>query len=181
MQTHRVLHEPGDTFKSVYFCNSGLLSILSVFLDGKSVEVALVGKEGFIGLPLVAGSAFRIDGEALMKILPQCPGLQRGLQRFAQMVTMQTRQLSACNRLHEVNEGLARWLLMSDDRIGTKGVRLNQELLAQTLGTRRSSVTVAHCQKRTPFSWPGSTILDVTTMCQHCSKDFVVVDNEPRK
>src|SRR5258708_362876 len=75
LKTHHVLHEPGDTLKSAYFCNTGLISILSVFPDGKSVEVGLVGKEGFIGLPLVAGfrtaptqaiaqleaSAFRID------------------------------------------------------------------------------------------------------------------------
>ncbi len=55
LKTHQVLHEPGDTLKSAYFPNRGLVSILSVFPDGKSVEVGLVGKEGFIGLPLVAG------------------------------------------------------------------------------------------------------------------------------
>src|ERR1700683_1382627 len=55
LKTHHVLHEPGDTLKSVYFCNTGLVSILSVFPDGKSVEVGLVGKEGFVGLPLVVG------------------------------------------------------------------------------------------------------------------------------
>src|SRR5271165_1700082 len=58
LKTHHVLHEPGDTLKSAYFCNTGLVSILSVFPDGKSVEVGLVGKEGFVGVPLVAG--FRI-------------------------------------------------------------------------------------------------------------------------
>lgn len=55
LKVHQVLHEPGDSLKSAYFCNTGLISILSVFEDGKSVEVGLVGKEGFIGLPLVAG------------------------------------------------------------------------------------------------------------------------------
>lgn len=55
LQVHHVLHEPGSTLKSAYFCNSGLISILSVFPDGKSVEVGMVGKEGFIGVPLVAG------------------------------------------------------------------------------------------------------------------------------
>src|SRR5579863_10015545 len=52
LTTHHVLHEPGDTLKSAYFCNSGLISILSVFPHGKSIEVGLVGKEGFIGIPL---------------------------------------------------------------------------------------------------------------------------------
>ena len=157
LKTHHVLHEPGDTLKSAYFPNSGLVSILSVFPDGKSVEVGLVGKEGFIGLPLVVGfrtaptrataqiegSVFRVDGEALRGVLRQCPKLERRLQQFAQIMAMQTTQIAACNRLHEVNERLARWLLMSADRIGSNSAPLTHELLAQMLGTRRSSVTVA--------------------------------------
>src|SRR5712675_3068555 len=103
LMTHHVLHEPGDTLKSAYFCDSGLVSILSVFPDGKSVEVGLVGKEGFIGVPLVAGfhtsptraiaqiegSAFRIDAETLTGMLPQCPYLERQLQQFSQIMAMQ--------------------------------------------------------------------------------------------
>jgi CRP-like cAMP-binding protein len=157
LKTHHVLHEPGDTLKSAYFCNSGLISILSVFPDGKSVEVGLVGKEGFVGLPLVAGfrtaptravaqiegTAFRVDADTLMIILRQCPNLERQLQQFSQIAAMQITQIAACNRLHEVNERLARWLLMSADRVGSKVLALTQELLAQMLGTRRASVTVA--------------------------------------
>ena len=157
LKTHHVLHEPGDTLKSAYFCNTGLVSILSVFTDGKSVEVGLVGKEGFVGLPLVAGfrtaptravaqiaaTAFRVDGEALMVILRECPNLERKLQQFSQIMAMQVTQIAACNRLHEVDERLARWLLMSADRIGSNSVPLTQEFLAQMLGTRRASVTVA--------------------------------------
>jgi CRP-like cAMP-binding protein len=157
LKTHHVLHEPGDTLRSAWFCNSGLVSILSVFPDGKSVEVGLVGKEGFVGLPLIVGfrsastraiaqiegSAFRVDGEALVGMLGKCPGLERQLQQFSQVAAMQVTQIAACNRLHEVNERLARWLLMSADRIGSNSVPLTQEFLAQMLGTRRSSVTVA--------------------------------------
>jgi DNA-binding MarR family transcriptional regulator len=65
------------------------------------------------------------------------------LQQFSQVLAMQVTQIAACNRLHEVNERLARWLLMSADRIGSNSVPLTQELIAQMLGTRRSSVTVA--------------------------------------
>jgi CRP-like cAMP-binding protein len=157
LKTHHVLHEPGDTLKSAYFPNEGLVSILSVFPDGKSVEVGLVGKEGFIGLPLVAGfrtaptraivqiegSVFRVDGEILTDFFQQSPKLERRLHQFAQIMAMQVTQIAACNRLHEVNERLARWLLMSADRIGSNSVPLTQELIAQMLGTRRSSVTVA--------------------------------------
>jgi len=157
LKTHHVLREPGDTLKSAYFPNAGLVSILTVFPDGKSVEVGLVGKEGFIGFPLVAGfrtaptraiaqiagSAFRVDGETLRGVLRQCSKLEQRLQRFSQVMTMQAMQIAACNRLHEVNRRLARWLLMSSDRIGSNSMPLTQEFLAQTLGTRRSSVTVA--------------------------------------
>jgi CRP-like cAMP-binding protein len=135
LKTHHVLHEPGDSLKSAYFCNTGLISILIVLPDGKSVEVGLVGKKGFIGLPLVAGfrtaptravtqvegSAFRVDGETLTTILLQAPKLERRLQQFAQILGMQGTPIAACNRLHEVNERLARWLLMSADRIGSRG------------------------------------------------------------
>jgi CRP-like cAMP-binding protein len=157
LKTHHVLHEPGDSLKSGYFCNTGLISILSVFPDGKSVEVGLVGKEGFVGLPLVAGfrtaptraiaqidaTAFRVDGETLMAILRQCPKLERRLQQFSQILAAQVTQIAACNRLHEVNERLARWLLMSADRVESNSLPLTQEFLGQMLGTRRSSVTVA--------------------------------------
>jgi CRP-like cAMP-binding protein len=157
LTTHQLLHEPGDTIRSAYFCNSGLISILSVFPDGKSVEVGLVGKEGFIGIPLVVGfrtaatraivqieaSAYRIDSETLITLLRQCPRLERQLHQFSQIMAMQVTQIAACNRLHEVNERLARWLLMSSDRMESNSVPLTQDLLAQMLGTRRSSVTVA--------------------------------------
>jgi len=157
LKTHHVLHEPGDTLKSAYFPNAGLVSILTVFPDGKSVEVGLLGKEGFIGLPLVAGfrtaptraiaqiagSAFRVDGETLRGVLRKCSKLEQRLQRFSQVMTIQATQIAACNRLHEVTGRLARWLLMSSDRIGSNSMPLTQEFLAQTLGTRRSSVTVA--------------------------------------
>ena len=100
LRVHHLLHEPGDSLKSAYFCNGGMVSILSVFADGKSVEVGLVGKEGFVGLPLVAGfrtastraiaqieaSAFRVDAEALIELLRGCPKLERRLQQFSQVM-----------------------------------------------------------------------------------------------
>jgi CRP-like cAMP-binding protein len=153
----QVLHEVGDTVRSAYFCNSGMISTLSVFPDGKSVEVGLVGTEGFVGLPLVAGvrssavrtnvqvegSAFRIDADALTECLRRCPKLMQGLLLFSQITTMQTAQIAACNRLHSVEERLARWLLMCADRAGDHRLPLTQELLGQMLGTRRASVTIA--------------------------------------
>jgi CRP-like cAMP-binding protein len=157
MQPRQVLHEAGDSLRSAYFCNTGLISILNVLSDGKMVEVGLLGKEGFAGLPLVAGfktsatravvqiegTAFRVDADNLTQLLRQSPRLERKLQQFSQIMAMQATQIAACNRLHEVEERLARWLLMSADRIGSPSLQLTQEVLAQMLGTRRSSVTVA--------------------------------------
>jgi CRP-like cAMP-binding protein len=157
LKLHQVLHEPGETLKSGYFCNSGMFSILNVMPDGKSVEVGLIGKEGFSGLPLIAGfrtsstrtvvqgeaTAFRISAESLRSAIAQHLHLERGLQRYAQILGLQVTQIATCNRIHEVDERLARWLLMTQDRVGSNSLPLTQEFMAQMLGTRRSSVTVA--------------------------------------
>jgi CRP-like cAMP-binding protein len=152
-----LLNEIGAPIRYAYFMNSGLASILTVMADGKSVEVGLAGKEGFVGIPLLAGfsssptrvivqiegSAFRMRAAMLIDLLRTCPKFERRLQQFSQVVSLQATQVAACNRLHEVDERLARWLLMSQDRIGSPLVPLTQEFLAHMLGTRRSSVTVA--------------------------------------
>ena len=78
-----------------------------------------------------------------MNLLAQSPELCRQLQRSAQVAAVEVTQIAACNGLHQVHQRLARWLLMSQDRIGSKSVPLTQEFLALMLGTRRSSVTIA--------------------------------------
>jgi CRP-like cAMP-binding protein len=157
LRTHDVLNEAGAQIRHAYFMNSGLASVLNVMADGKSVEVGLTGKEGFVGLPLIVGfassasrvivqiegAAFRLNAGALTELLRKCRVLETRLHRYSQDLAAQSSQVAACNRLHEVDERLARWLLMSQDRIGSDVVPLTQEFLAHMLGTRRSSVTVA--------------------------------------
>ena len=157
LKLHQVMHEAGDPIKSGYFLNEGLGSVLTTQPDGKTVEVGLIGKEGFVGLPVIFGfktsalrvvtqgdgTAYRVDIATLLDLLPECPELEKRLQRFSMILAMQSTQVAACNRLHEVVERLARWLLMSHDRIGRESMPLTQEFLAQMLGTRRASVTVA--------------------------------------
>src|SRR6267378_8222628 len=157
LKLHQLLYEAGETIKSGYFINSGLMSVLVVQPDGKTVEVGLIGKEGFVGLPLLVGyhssptrlitqgdgTAYRCDADTLRQLVQQCPGLEKQLHRFAHRLAMQTTQIAACNRLHDVVERLARWILMSHDRILEDNLPLTQEFLGQMLGTRRSSVTVA--------------------------------------
>ena len=157
LNLHHVMHEAGEVIKSAYFLNNGMASVLTVLPDGKSVEVGLIGKEGFVGLPVVFGfktsplrvviqadaTAYRVDVTTLRKFLPECPELEKRIQRFAMVLAMQSTQLAACNRLHDVEERLARWLMMSHDRIGGETMPLTQEFLGQMLGTRRSSVSMA--------------------------------------
>src|SRR6202795_5391681 len=89
------------------------------------------------------GTAYRCDADALRQRVQQCPELEKQLHRFAQRLAMQTTQIAACNGLHDVVERLARWIMMTHDRLLSDNLPLTQEFLAQMLGTRRSSVTVA--------------------------------------
>ena len=157
MRSPDVLQECEQPVKYVYFIESGVASVLNVMEDGRSVEVGISGKEGCTGLPLAvglktsicrivvqtAGTAFRIAGPKLIATLGQCPRLQNQIQQYSHLIAMQSAQIASCNRLHEVEERLARWLLMSHDRIESEILPLTQEFIAQMLGTRRSSVTVA--------------------------------------
>jgi CRP-like cAMP-binding protein len=153
LKLHQVLHEAGETLKSGYFCNT----FLTVTPDGRHVEVGLIGKEGFCGVPLIAGfrtshtravvqgegTAFRVDASIFRAVLRECPKLERQLQRYSQLMAMQVEQVATCNRLHGVEERLARWLLMTADRVGSDALPLTQEFLAQMLGSTRSTVTIS--------------------------------------
>jgi hypothetical protein len=131
LKLHQLLNEAGEVIRSAYFLNDGLPVIF-----GFTTSATRVVTQG-------EGTAYRIDVDTLRRVLPQCPGLARQLQRFAMILGMQSTQLAACNRLHQVEERLARWLLMSHDRIREELLPLTQEFLGQMLGTRRASVSVA--------------------------------------
>jgi len=151
------LAEEGVRIKYAYFINDGLASALRVMHDGNSAEVGLRGREGFVGLPLVAGfsssssriimqvggSGFRAKAKDLAATLEKCPALVKCLRRFGQESAFQAEQIAACNRLHMVDERLATWLLMCQDRLGGDVVPLTHTFLAHMLGTRRASVTEA--------------------------------------
>lgn len=154
---HTILNEMSQPVEFAYFLNSGLASILTVLSDGKSVEVAMTGREGFVGFPLIAGlstsptrallqvdgTAFKISAADTEVALRHCPSLEKSLLRYSYELSVQTTFVAACNRLHEVEERLARWLLMSQDRVGGSVFPLTQEFISHMLGTRRATVTVA--------------------------------------
>lgn len=157
MRRGDVLQECESLVEYAYFVESGVASVLNITEGGRSVEVGISGKEGCTGLPLVAGlktsvsrivvqiagTAFRIPGPKLAVTLAQCPQLQRRIQQYHQIMAMQSAQFACCHQLHEVDQRLARWLLMSHDRIESNLIPATQEFIAQMLGTRRASVTVA--------------------------------------
>jgi len=152
-----MLNEIAEPIQYGYFINSGLASILNVTSEGKSVEVGLTGREGFVGLPLlvgfltsptravtqIAGTALRVRAKDLIHLFPQCPQLVKLLNRYSQEFALQVTQVAVCNRLHRVDQRLARWFLMSQDRMGGSSFLLTQEFLSHMLGTRRASVTIA--------------------------------------
>lgn len=157
MPQYRIFHEPGQKIEFAYFPHKGMTSLVALSRDGRSVEVGIVGKEGMVGMPLVMnsqraifraimqmpGMGVRIRSEVFQDILPRTPTLGSEISRFAMMHGIQVAQLAACNRLHEVDQRLARWLLMCQDRVDSESLPLTHEFLAQMLGAGRPSVSLA--------------------------------------
>jgi len=157
LPAHRSLHEPNDESEFVYFPNAGLVSMVVVLANGKTVEVAVIGKDGIAGAPAVAGlvrsplrevvqisgDGFRVKIRALRKILDSAPVLDRTLQRYTNKLGLQVAQTAACNRLHDIDRRLSRWLLMAMDRVESGLLHITQDFLATMLGTDRSSVSGA--------------------------------------
>jgi CRP-like cAMP-binding protein len=157
LPSHRSLCEPDELFQFVYFPNAGLISIVVVLSNGKTVEAGLIGKEGIVGLPAVAGrkrsplrEVVQISGKGLRirigrlrNVLESARMLDGTLKRYASVFGMQVAQTAACNRLHDTDRRLARWLLMALDRVDSGLLRITHDFLATMLGTDRSSVSLA--------------------------------------
>ncbi len=134
-----------------------VVSIVTEMMDGSTVEVGFIGREGMTGLPLALGahhgtqraliqvpnSAYSIGGSDFERCIAADSGLRAASLRYAQATLVSVGQFAACNRLHPTNERLARWLLMAHDRVPGDVIRLTHEFLAQMLGVRRAGVTIA--------------------------------------
>ncbi len=151
------LRESGRAPNYAYFLEDGICSIVTTMESGMSVEVGMIGRDGFVGIPSIlraghspnrafmqiAGHGFRVKAQTLTELSDASAPLRLCLLRSVYSMLVQTAQASACNRVHDLPERLARWLLACRDRIQTDQIPITQELLAVLLGTRRSSVTVA--------------------------------------
>ncbi len=151
----QILWAPRTRIEAAYFPCTAMASI-SAFVEGSEpVEVAAIGNEGVVGLPLflgsdvspsgalvqVPGEAIRLDAEVFREEIGQEGALYRLLQCYAQAYMNQVTQSTACTRLHRVQQRLARWLLTAQDRIGRGEFPMTHEYMAQILGVRRATVT----------------------------------------
>ena len=152
----QVLYEPNTPIEYAYFINSGATSIVNIMQDGQTIEVATVGKEGMIGVPLVLGTTqipfqvfVQIPGDGLrMKadvfkeqvVYAGCL-LHTLLLRYLQALMNQISQTAACNRFHSVEARCCRWVLMTQDRVESDSFPLTHEFLSYMLGVRRASVS----------------------------------------
>ncbi len=157
LPNHLVLHEGGGKLEFAYFPNGGLISLVVVMKDGATAEAGIVGNEGFTGTPAavglsrsplqavvqITGDGFRIEVAALQNILESAPHLQLLLSRYAVVQGMQVAQTAACNRLHDIKQRLARWLLLTQDRVDSESLPITHDFLATMLGTDRPSVSLA--------------------------------------
>ena len=152
-----VLYEAGNPQRYIYFPIDCIVSLLYVLKDGASAEIAVVGKDGAIGVALFmggatttnravvqsAGSAYRLTGRRLKQEFERHGEMLHVLLRYTQGLITQMAQTAVCNRHHSVDQQLCRWLLLSLDRLESNTLNMTQELIANMLGVRREGVTEA--------------------------------------
>jgi len=153
----QIIYEPGERIEYCYFPTNSVVSLLYTTQDGSTAEMGLVGNEGILGVALflggestcssalvpVGGEAFRLSAKLLREEFAHRGPLHHLLLRYTQAFITQISQTAVCNRLHNVEQRLCRWLLLCHDRKDRSELFMTQELIASMLGGRRESVTVA--------------------------------------
>ena len=152
-----VLYRPGEPIRHVYFPTDTLVSLLTQAEGHQALEVGMVGREGMLGIPLAlgvndspvhalvlgGGMALRMTSANFRKEFQQSAQLQREVYRYIYELMIQMTQTAVCNRFHCVEARLARWLLMTRDRVRSNQFHLTQDLLSNMLGVRRVGITKA--------------------------------------
>jgi CRP-like cAMP-binding protein len=157
LERRRILHDYDVPIEHAYFPENSVGSIVEVMSDGSAVETATVGFEGMVGIALfygntrmaaqafcqVSGEALRVDAGIISSLLARDSHFRAVMGRYAQALFQQVAQSSACNRMHNMTQRCARWLLQTSDRVGAAEFELSQQFLAQMLGVRRATVSEA--------------------------------------
>jgi CRP-like cAMP-binding protein len=157
IESEEVVYRRNETIPFAYFPDNCVISLVTEMSDGDAVEAMTVGNDGFAGMAVfhgvpssrlkaigqISGEARRIARGDFLELIREFEALERLLHRYSQFVFETVSQSAACNRLHVIEQRAARWLLMSEDRVGRNRFDLTQEFLAMMLGVRRPGVTVA--------------------------------------
>ena len=158
----QVVYEMNEELKYAYFPPTAIASLACTLKDGSSVQVAMVGNEGMLGISVsmgggialtqatisISGSCYRISTKSLQEALNRSGGrrtgiLQQLLQNYAQSLMVEMAQTTACNRRHSIDQHLCRWLLLNIDRVNSNSLAMTHEFIAQMLGVRRESISEA--------------------------------------
>jgi CRP-like cAMP-binding protein len=157
LETRQVLEAPRTPFPFVYFVETGLVSLVGTIGSNQSIEVGMIGFEGMTGTPIVlgddrspnevivqaSGTALRIAATDLRKAMETSPTLSGTLLRYVNTLMAQASQTAVANGRARLDERLARWLLMWQDRLQSEDLKITHDFLSVLLGVRRASVTVA--------------------------------------
>ena len=157
LEVNQVLYEPGDHVDSVYFPVDSVVSGLAIMEDGTTIETAMIGHDGLVGISpvlgsgpsrqwiwvTVGGSAIQIDAKVLDKMFVHNEASLKALLQYYRSLMTQVSQRCVCNTRHTILERLCCWLLMIHDRVGGTNLRLTQEMIASRVGARRAGITVA--------------------------------------
>jgi CRP-like cAMP-binding protein len=180
LRFRQVLQANEQPLSHLWFPSSGVISMVSDMADGSTVEVATVGREGFVGISIVLeaeemaqrlfaqieGEADRLPAERFRALRGRLPALNRMMLRYAAALITMIAQGSACNRMHPIEARCARWLLQTRDRVDSDHFQLTHEFLAQMLGVTRPSVTIA------------AGILQKAGIIEYNRGDVTIVDRE---
>jgi CRP-like cAMP-binding protein len=157
MPAGKSVYESGAHLRHIYFPTDCIISLLYVLESGASAEIAVVGREGAVGVSLFmggettpsravvqsAGGAYRLSGTRLKEEFERHGQMLHALLRYTQSLITQMAQTAVCNRHHAIDQQLCRWLLLSLDRLESCELRVTQELIANMIGVRREGVTEA--------------------------------------
>ncbi len=196
MPLGKVLYESGQLLRHVYFPTDSIVSLLYVMADGASAEISVIGNDGVLGVSLFmggettpsrsivqsAGSAYRLTGRRLKAEFNRHGEMLHLLLRYTQALLTQMAQTAVCNRHHQLEQQLCRWLLLSLDRLSSNQLTMTQELIANMLGVRREGVTEAAGKLQKlgviEYSRGHITVLDRAKLEELCCECYAVVKRE---
>jgi len=194
-----VIYMTGDRIQYAYFPVEGLFSLVSNTENGSTVEIAMVGKEGMVGHPVilkhgmtpyevsvqVSTHALRIRAEVLEEEFQKGGVLQELVLRYLNLLIAQVSQLSLCNRFHVLEQALSRWLLIAQDLVNSESLNLTHESISQALGVPRTGVTMAAGALQRAglirYSRGKIVILDRTRLEANSCECYRIIHNETQQ